>query len=79
MGKAGTTQKTAHLTLLDAMQDAALFGPWFRGKTWDGWRVFLSALFSLPMGKAALAALPTAHGPHSCSRKPPQRGVVGGG
>ena len=54
MGKAATTQKTAHLTLLDAMQDKALFGPWFQGKSWAAWKAFLAALFGLPVHKATL-------------------------
>ena len=43
------------LTILDAMADPSLFGPWFQGKSWDAWKAFLAALFGLPMGKAGLA------------------------
>ena len=46
-------QKSA-LTILDTMQDPALFGPWFQGKTWDAWRVFLASLFGLPLDNKSL-------------------------
>ena len=31
------------------MNDPALFKPWFKGKSWNNWKVFLKALFVLPM------------------------------
>jgi hypothetical protein len=37
------------LTILDAMDDPKLFGPWFRGKSWGAWRAFLAALFALEL------------------------------
>ena len=37
------------LTIIRAMNDPALFKPWFKGKSWGNWKVFLKALFSLPM------------------------------
>src|SRR5215203_2054205 len=38
------------LTILDALEDEKLFAPWFRDpSTWFSWRVFLAALFGLPM------------------------------
>ncbi len=42
------------MNILQAMDDPALFGPHFRGSTWDAWRAFLAALFGLPMDEAAL-------------------------
>lgn len=51
MGRETVSQK---ITILDAMDDAKLFGPWFRGKSWDAWRAFLCALFGLPMSEAQL-------------------------
>ena len=36
-------------TILQAMDDPALFGRWFRGDSWNPWRVFLAALFGLQM------------------------------
>ena len=47
-------QKPA-LTILDAMQDPLIFGKhWFQDKTWNAWRVFLRALFGLPMEKHSM-------------------------
>ena len=37
-----------------ALDDPALFVPFFRGPTSDRWRVFLAALFAMPMDDAAL-------------------------
>ncbi len=42
-------------TILDAMDHPQVFGPHFRGDTWRAWRVFLAALFALPMDDDALA------------------------
>jgi phage terminase large subunit-like protein len=36
-------------TVLRAMDHPQLFGRWFKGESWDPWRVFLAALFGLPM------------------------------
>lgn len=43
------------LTILDAVTDPKVFGPYFGGGTWDVWKVFLAALFALPMTDAQLA------------------------
>jgi len=40
------------LSILDAMDDPKLFAPWFRGKSWDAWRVFLAVLFALELTPA---------------------------
>lgn len=38
------------MNILQAIDDPALFAPWFRDKvTWSGWRAFLAAQFGLPM------------------------------
>lgn len=42
------------ITILDAMQDPKLFGPYFPDATWRSWRVFLAALFGLPISEADL-------------------------
>src|SRR5678815_5846966 len=39
-------------TVLDVMTD--VFGSFFSGPTWNAWRVFLKALFGLPMSDADL-------------------------
>jgi len=43
------------MTILDAMNDPALFGPWFKGDSWAAWRAFLAGLFGLPMDTDAEA------------------------
>jgi len=42
-------QQTKSLTIIRAMNDPGLFQPWFKGDSWNNWKVFLKALFSLPM------------------------------
>jgi hypothetical protein len=37
------------LTILDALDDAGLFGGLFAGPSWQPWRAFLTALFGLPL------------------------------
>lgn len=43
------------MNLRDALDSPKVFGPHFRGGTWDAWRVFISAMFALPMTDAELA------------------------
>lgn len=41
------------MTLLDAISDPKLFGPWFKDqKDWLPWRAFIAAVFGLPLDKA---------------------------
>jgi hypothetical protein len=54
-------------TILEAMDDAALFGPFFRGDTWKAWRAFLAALFAVRMDDEALAL----YRHHTGREKPP--------
>jgi hypothetical protein len=42
------------ISILDAMRDERLFGPWFSGESWKAWRVFLGALFGAPLEGEAL-------------------------
>jgi hypothetical protein len=37
------------LTILEAVENPAWFGPCFEQCSWDAWKVFLAALFGLPM------------------------------
>jgi hypothetical protein len=39
-------------TILSAMSDPSLFGPAFRGPSWQAWHAFLATLFALPMTDA---------------------------
>jgi hypothetical protein len=43
------------VNILDALDDANVFGPFFKADTWDAWRVFLRVLFALPLSDAQLA------------------------
>lgn len=36
-------------TIIEAMDDPELFGSHFQGETWDAWRVFIAALFAIPL------------------------------
>ena len=51
------------MNILDTLDDPALFGPHFRGDTWEPWRAFLAALFGLPMSEHQTGRLPPPHGP----------------
>jgi hypothetical protein len=37
------------MNILQALDDAKVFAPHFQGGTWEAWRVFLKALFALPL------------------------------
>lgn len=43
------------MTIIDAMRDRALFGPWFSKRSWEGWRAYLAALFAVEMTPAQVA------------------------
>jgi hypothetical protein len=36
-------------SIIGCMDDPALYEPWFRGETWNGWKAILRAAFALPM------------------------------
>jgi hypothetical protein len=43
------------VNILDATEDKNLFAPWFKDKaTWRAWRVYLAAMFALPMSAEQL-------------------------
>jgi hypothetical protein len=42
------------MNVLDAINDNKIFGQHFRGDSWQSWRVFLSALFGLPLNAEQL-------------------------
>ncbi len=42
-------------SIIEAMEDPALFGPWFRGPSWQPWRSFLRIAFGLPLSDEDLA------------------------
>ncbi|MEC8848755.1 MAG: terminase family protein [Pseudomonadota bacterium] len=43
------------MNILQAIDDPAVFAPWFERGDWSAWRAFLAALFALPMGEDELA------------------------
>jgi hypothetical protein len=43
------------VNIIQAINDPQVFGPHFRGSTWSNWRVFLAALFGLPLTPEQLA------------------------
>jgi hypothetical protein len=43
------------VNILKALDDPKVFGQHFRADSWQAWRVFLAALFALPMSEAELA------------------------
>ena len=49
------------MNILHALDDPKVFGPFFKGDTWAAWRVFLAALFALPMTAEQACDLPAAH------------------
>jgi hypothetical protein len=55
------TRPEPRLSILDALDDPALFGAAFADASWRSWRGFLAALFalSLPRGLQSLAKAST--------------------
>jgi hypothetical protein len=43
------TRPEPRLSILDALDDPALFGAAFADASWRSWRGFLAALFALPL------------------------------
>lgn len=37
------------LSIIESLDDPALFAPWFEGPTWAGWRAVLKAAFAIPL------------------------------
>jgi hypothetical protein len=37
------------MNIADALDDPALFGPWFYGPSWDPWRAVLKGAFAISM------------------------------
>jgi len=57
------------MTILEAVHDPALFGPFFRDrKSWRAWEAFLSALFGLPLSKQQVAT----YQQHTGRKSPPK-------
>jgi hypothetical protein len=58
------------LSIVDAIDDAALFGPWFSGPSWATWRAILKAAFAIPMGRRESELFR-----HVAERDPPRKRV----
>jgi hypothetical protein len=58
-------------TIVDALDDEALFAPSFRGPSWNGWRTILKAAKALPMTAEEIAFFRTVAG----DRAPPEKCV----
>jgi hypothetical protein len=57
------------MNILQALADPNLFAAWFKDhETWAAWRVFLAALFGLPIEDEALYATCTGGRPLPCGR-----------
>jgi hypothetical protein len=44
------------VNILHALRDPNVFAPYFKGRSWSAWHVFLAALFGLPLIRDQLAA-----------------------
>ena len=56
--------------IVEAMSDRRLFEPWFRGRSWDGWKAMLKAAHGIPMQPEEIKLL------HKLAeRDPPKRQV----
>src|SRR5262249_22529286 len=51
----GNTVNKFNLTILDAIADPNIFGPFMCGPSWQPWQAFFCALFALPMSEDQLA------------------------
>jgi hypothetical protein len=62
------------VNIIDAIDDPLVFAKHFRGDTWNAWRVFLCALFGLPMSDEQLAVYRAHTGRSSPPTAPRQEG-----
>jgi hypothetical protein len=58
-------------TIVEAMTDPAMFGPWFQGSSWGAWHSVLKAAFALPMTETEEATFRALAG----GRNPPKQRV----
>ena len=59
------------MDIVAAMDDPKLFGPWFEGLSWNGWRAVLKAAFALRMTDEEVAFFKSVAG----GREPPKKRV----
>ena len=66
-------------SVVDTMGDPELFGGWFAGETWDGWRTILKAAFGHALTDGERAFFATVAGGREPPRKPvKQLWIIGG-
>jgi hypothetical protein len=58
------------MNIIECVDDAKLFQPWFVGRSWNTWRVALKAAYALPMTKTERKVLRAIAG-----REPPKKPV----
>jgi hypothetical protein len=58
-------------SIIDTLDDPALFQPWFPGPSWNAWRVILKAAFCIPLDQEELVTFRELAG----DRPPPERQV----
>ena len=58
------------MNILQAIDDPDLFGPHFKGGSWEFWRMFLAALFALPMDEEQLVLYRRHTGRQNAPTKP---------
>jgi hypothetical protein len=57
------------LNILQALDDPAVFGPWFKARaSWTAWRSFLAALFGIEMDPQP-QAVPCGHESHPATEQ----------
>ena len=59
-----------YMNIIEAMEHPKLFGPWFEGPTWNGWKAILKAGYALPMSAEEIAFFRTV-----AERNPPTKRV----
>ena len=67
------------ISVVDTMSDQELFGRWFAGSSWEGWRTILKAAFGHPLTDGERTFFDTVAGGREPPRKPiKQLWVIGG-
>jgi hypothetical protein len=59
------------VNIIDALNDATMFAPWFEGPSWAAWRVVLKAAFAIPLADDEIETFHALAG----DRPPPERQV----
>jgi hypothetical protein len=53
--EAATLRKKRVPSIIEVMNDPAMFGPFFHGESWGGWRTILKSVYGLPLSDDELA------------------------